>query len=54
MELIAHDIYELFQDLRIKINWLLQENEVGDIFASWKEQEIAAYLGYIKMIFNDR
>lgn len=54
MELIAHDAYELFQDLKVKIQWLVQEDEVGDIFQNWSRKDIDSFLYYIKETFNQR
>lgn len=54
MELIAHDAYELFQDLKVKIQWLVQEDEVGDIFQNWSRKDIDSFLYYIKETFNRR
>lgn len=54
LELIAHDAYELYQDLKVKIQWVVKEDEVGDIFQNWNRKDIDGFLYYIKSSFNER
>jgi hypothetical protein len=52
IELIGHDLYELYQNLSEKLKWVIHEDEVGDIFQDWPKDEIHSILSFFKNSFN--
>eukprot|EP01038_Epipyxis_sp_PR26KG_P012466 gene12466-16720_t len=53
LELVATDLLDLFHLYSIKLKWMLNEDEVSDIFSDWKEDEVKSILKYFTDFYNE-
>jgi len=54
LELVARDLRDLFLLFHSKLRWLVREEQVGDIFTGWPENEVRAVLAHLKDFYNSR
>jgi len=53
LDIVARDLRELFHMYGRKLHWLMQEQEVGDVFEGWSDEEIDTLLQRLKKGYND-
>lgn len=54
LELIVRDLADLWHLFGTKLDWLLREHEVGDIFEGWNDKAVAAKLDGFKEFYITR
>jgi hypothetical protein len=54
VELLAHDLHQVFGEFTSKLRWLLQEDKVIDVFPTWPKGHAKAMVSTLVDFYLDR
>jgi len=54
MELLVHDLYNLWTLFHKKLKWVVDQQEEGDLFQAWDENEVAGLMDQFKEFYLSR
>lgn len=52
-ELLARDLFDLFSLYHDKLKWLVDENDIGDVFDGWSPEDVQLALNHFKSFYNE-